>query len=51
MHSLEQLGLIIGIVMLVFVFLILALVMGLIVRFTRFAERGRHAPDADRDQD
>ena len=51
MTGFEKLAFILGLLMLVFVFLALALVLGLIVRFTRFAEGSRRAPDADRDQD
>ena len=51
MSGFEKLGFLIVILIFVFVFLVLALVLGLIVRFTRFAEGGRRAPDADRDQD
>ena len=51
MTGFEKTGLILLILILVFVFSALALVLGLIVRFTRFAEGSRRAPDADRDQD
>ncbi len=51
MTFLENIGFLVMIVTLVLVFLAIALVMGLIVRFTRFAEGSRRAPHADRDQD